>query len=399
MKDNAAIGKMIEELRTLNTKDMYLNDFYHTWKESDDEIEAVFKVAEILRALRENNISTKVFDSGLGVSVFRDNSTRTRFSFASACNMLGLAVQDLDEKKSQIAHGETVRETANMISFMADVIGIRDDMYIGKGHTYQKTVADAVQEGYDTGVLEQRPTIVNLQCDIDHPTQCMADMMSVINYFGGEKNLKGKKVAMTWAYSPSYGKPLSVPQGVIGLFTRFGMDVVLAHPEGYGVMPEVEKVAAENAKKSGGSYKCVNSMEEAFKDADIVYPKSWAPFSIMEERTKIVEQGDEQALKTLEQRCLANNAKYKGWTCSEDLMRTTKGGKALYLHCLPADITGVSCKEGEVDASVFDRYLEPLYKQASYKPYVIAAMIMLQRFQNPSKKLDEVLKRNTKRVF
>ncbi|MCK9348627.1 MAG: knotted carbamoyltransferase YgeW, partial [Sphaerochaeta sp.] len=209
MKDKATIKQMIEELKTLKTDNMYLNDFFHTWKESDDEIAAVFQVAEVLRALRENNISTKVFDSGLGISVFRDNSTRTRFSFASACNLLGLEVQDLDEKTSQIAHGETVRETANMVSFMADVIGIRDDMYIGKGHTYMKTVAEAVQDGYDDGVLEQRPTLVNLQCDIDHPTQSMADMLHVINHFGGVENLKGKKVAMTWAYSPSYGKPLS----------------------------------------------------------------------------------------------------------------------------------------------------------------------------------------------
>ena len=269
-KTKTEIKNLIETLKGLKTENMYLNDFYHTWKETDDEINAVFTVAEILRGLRENNISTKVFDSGLGISVFRDNSTRTRFSFASACNLLGLEVQDLDEKLSQIAHGETVRETANMISFMADVIGIRDDMYIGKGHTYQKTVADAVEEGYRDGVLEQRPTLVNLQCDIDHPTQTMADMLSVINYFGGVENLKGKKVAMTWAYSPSYGKPLSVPQGVIGLFTRFGMDVVLAHPDGYSVMPEVEEVAKANAEKYGGSYKRVDSMEEAFKDADIV---------------------------------------------------------------------------------------------------------------------------------
>ncbi len=98
--------------------------------------------------MRENNISTKIFDSGLGISVFRDNSTRTRFSFASACNLLGLEVQDLDEGKSQIAHGETVRETANMISFMADVIGIRDDMFIGKGNKYMHEVSEAVQEGY-----------------------------------------------------------------------------------------------------------------------------------------------------------------------------------------------------------------------------------------------------------
>ncbi|HKL59912.1 MAG TPA: knotted carbamoyltransferase YgeW [Sphaerochaeta sp.] len=398
MKDNATIKKMIEELKTLKTEDMYLNDFFHTWKESDDEIKAVFDVAEILRAMRENNISTKVFDSGLGISVFRDNSTRTRFSFTSACNLLGLAIQDLDEGKSQIAHGETVRETANMISFMADVIGIRDDMYIGKGHTYMKTVANAVQEGYDEGILEQRPTIVNLQCDIDHPTQSMADMLHVINHFGGVENLKGKKVAMTWAYSPSYGKPLSVPQGIIGLFTRFGMDVVLAHPEGYNVMPEVEEIAKDNAKKGGGSYKRVETMEEAFKDADIVYPKSWAPFAVMEERTEIVAHGDEKALHTLEQSCLATNAKYKNWTCTEELMKTTKDGEALYMHCLPADITGVSCKEGEVEEAVFEKYLVPLYKEASYKPYVIAAMMFLAKFQNPSAKLNELLSDAKKRI-
>ena len=397
-KTKSDIEALISKLKSLKTENMYLDDFFHTWKKSDDEIDAVFTVAEILRGMRENKISSKVFDSGLGISIFRDNSTRTRFSFASACNLLGLEVQDLDEKLSQIAHGETVRETANMVSFMADVIGIRDDMYIGKGHTYMKTVSEAVQEGYKDGVLEQRPTLVNLQCDIDHPTQAMADMLHVINHFGGVENLKGKKIAMTWAYSPSYGKPLSVPQGIIGLFTRFGMDVVLAHPEGYDVMSDVEDVAAENAKKSGGSYKKVSSMEEAFKDADIVYPKSWAPYAVMEERTKLVEEGRFDDLKELEQRCLANNAKFKNWTCSEDLMKTTKDGKALYMHCLPADITGVSCKEGEVDASVFDRYLVPLYKEASYKPYIIAAMIFLSKFKDPSAKLSELLEAGKKRI-
>ena len=399
MKSIAEIEALIKKVSGLDTKRMYLNDFYHTWKESDDELAAVFAVAEALRGLRENNISSKCFDSGLGISVFRDNSTRTRFSFASACNLLGLAVQDLDEKKSQIAHGETVRETANMISFMADVIGIRDDMYIGKGHAYEVAVSNAVQEGYRDGILEQRPTIVNLQCDIDHPTQTMADMMSVINYFGGVDKLKGKKVAMTWAYSPSYGKPLSVPQGVIGLFTRFGMDVTLAHPEGYDVMPEIEQIAAKQAKASGGSYRKVNTMEEAFEGADIVYPKSWAPFAVMQERTDLVSEGRLDELDALEKKCLEHNAKFKNWECTEEMMARTNQGKALYLHCLPADISGVSCKQGEVASTVFDRYLDPLYKQASYKPYVIAAMIFLSKFQNPSAKLDQLLKRGNSRIL
>ena len=281
-------NKSIETLKDLDVSKMYGEDFFLTWEKSEDELKGVWAVADALRALRERNISTKVFDSGLGISLFRDNSTRTRFSFASACNLLGLEVQDLDEGKSQIAHGETVRETANMISFMADVIGIRDDMYIGKGNAYMHQVSDAVKEGHEDGVLEQRPTLVNLQCDIDHPTQIMADAAHIIKEFGGVENLKGKKIAMTWAYSPSYGKPLSVPQGAIGLFTR--------------------------------------------------------------------------------------------------------------LHCLPADITGVSCEEGEVDATVFDRYRVPLYKEASYKPYVIAAMIFLSKFKNPVETLKELERKGTDRV-
>ena len=383
-------NELIKHLQNLDIENMYENDFFLTWDKTDDELDAVFTVADALRDLRERNISTKIFDSGLAVSNFRDNSTRTRFSFASACNLLGLEVQDLDEGKSQIAHGETVRETANMISFMADVIGIRDDMYIGKGHTYQKEVVESVTEGYKEGVLEQKPTLVNLQCDIDHPTQAMADMLHIIHQFGGVENLKGKKVAMTWAYSPSYGKPLSVPQGVIGLFTRFGMDVVLAHPEGYDVMPEVEEVAKANAEKSGGSFTKCNSMAEALKDADIVYPKSWASFAAMEKRTNLYGEGDFDGIKELEKELLAQNAEHKDWECTEEMMKLTKDGKALYLHCLPADITGVSCKEGEVEASVFDRYRNPLYKEASFKPYIIAAMIFLAKVKDPAMALAQL---------
>ena len=389
----------IDKLNKLNFKEMYNGDFFLTWEKTDDELEAVFTVAEALRYMRENNISTKVFESGLGISLFRDNSTRTRFSFASACNLLGLEVQDLDETKSQIAHGETVRETANMISFMADVIGIRDDMYIGKGNKYMHEVVDSVTQGNKDGVLEQKPTLVNLQCDIDHPTQCMADMLHIINTFGGVENLKGKKVAMTWAYSPSYGKPLSVPQGVVGLMTRFGMDVVLAHPEGYDIMPEVEEVAKKNASENGGSFTKTNSMAEAFEDADIVYPKSWAPFAAMEKRTDLYAEGDQAGIDALEKELLAQNAEHKDWCCTEELMSTTKDGKALYLHCLPADINGVSCKDGEVEASVFDRYRDPLYKEASYKPYIIAAMILLAKQKDITGTLEALADKATPRHF
>ena len=297
-----------------------------------------------------------------------------------------------------MAHGETVRETANMVSFMADIIGIRDDMYIGKGNTYMREVSQAVEQGHREGVLEQRPTLVNLQCDIDHPTQSMSDMLHLINTFGGVDNLEGKKLAMTWAYSPSYGKPLSVPQGIIGLMTRFGMDVVLAHPQGYEVMSEVEDVAVSNTARSGGSFTKTNSMPEAFDGAHMVYPKSWAPFSAMEKRTDLYGNGDFDGIDALEKELLAQNSGHEDWECTEKLMSSTYEGSALYMHCLPADITGVSCQEGEVEASVFDRYRVPMYQEASYKPYIIAAMILLSKVKNPADTLNALLESGVSRM-
>ncbi|MBT3272609.1 MAG: knotted carbamoyltransferase YgeW [Spirochaetales bacterium] len=381
--------QMIEKLAALDIGELYNGDFLLTWDKKDDEIRAILTIANILKDFREGNISAKVFDSGLGISQFRDNSTRTRFSFSSACNFLGLGVQDLDEGKSQIAHGETIRETSNMISFMADVIGIRDDLYIGKGHTYMKEVAGAVDRGYEEGVLEQRPAVINLQCDIDHPTQSMSDLLHLAGHFGGLENLAGKKIAMTWAYSPSYGKPLSVPQGIIGLLTRFGMNVALAHPKGYNLLENVVEQAGGQAAESGGTFSLHESLDDAFENADIVYPKSWAPYAVMEERTSLVESGSEADLQELEKRCLADNAKHTDWECGDRLMNLTND--ALYLHCLPADISGVSCVQGEVTAEVLNKFKVPLYKQAGFKPYVIAAMIFAARIADPVKILEKLL--------
>ena len=362
-------------------------DFLLTWDKSRAELEQILDIAEALRLLRAGNVSTRCFDAGLAVSQFRDNSTRTRFSFASAANLLGLAVQDLDEGKSQIAHGETVRETSVMISFLSDAIGIRDDMYLGAGHEYMVEVAEALDDACTAGVLPQRPTVVNLQCDRDHPTQSMADLQHLVHEFGSLENLRGKRLAMTWAYSPSYGKPLSVPQGIVGLMTRLGMDVVLAHPEGYGLIPRIVELAGQQAKASGGSFSRAGSMAEAFAGADIVYPKSWAPYQVMGRRTELLRARDHDGLKALEKECLAQNAQHRDWECSEELMATTRDGKGLYLHCLPADISGASCAQGEVAADVFARFRDPLYRQAGYKPYVIAAMILAGRFADPARLL------------
>ncbi len=391
------IQDKIKKLAKLDT-DLFGKDFLLTWKKSDDDLKAILEIAEILKQMRDENISPRVFDSGLAVSIFRDNSTRTRFSFASASNLLGMAVQDMDETKSQIAHGETVRETANMISFLTDAIGIRDDMYLGEGNKYMREVAAALDEGFEKKVLPNRPGIVNLQCDMDHPTQSMADLLHLKKEYGSLEKLKGKKIVMSWAYSPSYGKPMSVPQGIIALMTRYGMDVELAYPEGYDLIPEIVDLAKENAENSGGSFKISHHMAEAMKDADIVYPKSWAAFHIMQQRTELLKNKDAQGLVELEKKALENNSKHKDWEYTEEMRQTTKNKDALYMHCLPADISDVSCKDGEVEAEVFEKYRIKTYQEAGFKPYIIAAMMFANKFENPGAVLQNILEEGQKRV-
>jgi len=175
------------------------------------------------------------------------------------------------------------------------------------------------------------------------------------------------------------------------------MEISLAYPEGYELIPEVVSLSQRQAKETGGSMKVTHSMDEAFKDADIVYPKSWAPYEVMQKRVPLLHAGDQAGLKELEKACLANNAKFKDWECDERKMKLTAGGKALYMHCLPADITDVSCEAGEVAASVFDRYRDDTYREAGYKPYVIAAMILLGRAKDPAGVLEGLLRRGAQR--
>ena len=394
--DTKNVIRAIQRLAALDSSGLRGRDFLLTWDKTEEQIRGVLAAAEILKDLRDAGLSPRIFDSGLAVSIFRDKSTRTRFSFLSAANLLGLAVQDLDETKSQIAHGETVRETANMLSFLTEVIGIRDDIFLGQGHTYMLQVAEAVREGHREGVLPALPTVINLQCDLDHPTQSLADLLHLARHFGGLDRLAGKKIAMSWAYSPSYGKPLSVPQGVIALMTRFGMNVVLAHPQGYNLLPEVERQAAAFASRSGGSFSKSSSMEEAFEGADVVYPKSWAPYQVMERRTLLLQKADSQGLDSLEKECLESNRRFSDWECSESLMARTRD--ALYMHCLPADISTVSCERGEVAASVFERFRLATYREAGYKPYLIAAMIALSKLEDPAGTLRKLLRTAVRRA-
>jgi N-acetylornithine carbamoyltransferase len=141
-------------------------------------------------------------------------------------------------------------------------IAIRHDLVPGEGNTYMREVAEHAEV-----------PVINMQCDVDHPCQTLADLMTIREIFGPD--LRGRKIAVSWAYAPSYAKPMSVPQGLITLMTRFGMDVTLAHPPEYKLMDKCLSKAKELAEKSGSNFQIVDNMDAAFEDADIVYPKSW----------------------------------------------------------------------------------------------------------------------------
>jgi knotted carbamoyltransferase YgeW len=390
---DARVQSKIASLAALDPG-LFNRDFLLTWDCPDETLRAVLLAAEILEDLARAGASLRRFDSGLGVAVFRDKSTRTRYGFRSACNLLGLATEELDESTSQMAHGETVRETATMIGFLSEVLGIRDDMFLGEGHQYMTEVAASLEESHRAGILLQRPAVINLQSDLDHPTQSLADLRHLVQRFGGLDALAGKKIAMSWAYSPSYGKPLSVPQGIIALMTRFGMNVVLAHPPGYDLVNDTVAAAGRFAAASGGSFAIVDSMAAAFDRADVVYPKSWAPMAVMHERTRLIRSGERDGLAGLEREALATNARFKDWECTDTLMKGTRDGAALYMHCLPADVTGVSCEAGEVSRAVFERARLETYREASYKPFVIAAMILCTRFADPAAALADAAARS-----
>jgi len=165
------------------------------------------------------------------------------------------------------------------------------------------------------------------------------------------------------------------------------MDVTLAFPEGYDLLPEIVDLAGKQAAASGGAFRVSHDMTEAFTGAEIVYPKSWAPMQVARRRTELLQNADAGGLRALEKEGLAENARHKAWQCDEALMKRTAAGSALYMHCLPADISGVSCEQGEVSKDVFERYRLETYREASWKPFVIAALIFLTRLLSPLESL------------
>ncbi len=374
---------------------LYKKSFLRTWDMSDKEIETVAKTACALKNLRSKNISPKIFDSGIAVSMFSKKDMGMELAFASGCDLLGLTIIDMDRKLGPNA----LTETAAMASYMADAIGICESDYLEKSSRYIKRISSSVEESCEKGILNETPGVVNLGSDEDSPVETLAMLQYMASEFGGLENLKGKKITVSWVYSPDGTRSFAVPQGIVNLATRFGMDVTLASPEGMDFMPDTYTSAAQNAEKSGGSFKRVDNIEEALTDADIVIPMNWAPISFLEKRTELSEANMGTYIDLLEHELRENNREFIDWEITEELMEKTHEGKALLLHSLPADVTDISCIRGEMTAQVYNANLDGILAKCGMRPYVIAAMVLLSKTEDPKAAFEAITEKATKRYF
>jgi N-acetylornithine carbamoyltransferase len=272
--------------------------------------------------------------------LFFFSSTRTRTSFEAAMDHLGGNAHDLPSDKLQITHGDTAKDIGKILSSYGHGLAIRHCDW-KEGNSYINEVAK-----YSS------VPVFNMQCDVYHPFQAMADLMTIFEKKG--KNLKGKKIVMSWAYAKSYTKPISVPQSFILLLSLFGADLVLAYPKEFELMPDIIKETKQNSKFYGGSFKITNDMEKAFKNADVVYPKSWGPLVVAADPNE----------------CTKITSKYKDWICNQKKMKLAKKD-AIYMHCLPAD-RGV-----EVTDEVIDGSQSVVYDQAENRLHVQKAILAL----------------------
>ncbi len=316
-------------------------DYISTQDWSVPEIELALETATDLKQKFKNEIPHRYLADKTIFLFFFDKSTRTRNSFEAGITQLGGHAHFIEASTSQVAHGESPKDTGIILSSYGHGIAIRHDLVPGEGNSYMREVAKWADK-----------PVINMQCDIDHPCQTLADLMTIRETFGND--LRGRKIAVSWAYAPSYAKPMSVPQGLIMLMTRFGLDVTLAHPPEYTLMDETMRTAKENAQNAGVKFEVVDSMDAAFEDADIVYPKSWGIESLFHK--------PEEAL--------AISKKYEDWLCDERRMGLA-GKEAIYMHCLPAD------RGHEVTDAVIDGSQSVVYPEAENRLHTAKALMAL----------------------
>jgi N-acetylornithine carbamoyltransferase len=269
------------------------------------EIDTVLEVAFDLKRQRALDIPHAILRDKVLAMLFFFSSTRTRASFEAGMAQLGGHAQFIESRTTQIAHGDTAKEIGEILGRYNDAIAIRHcDWQVGNG--YLRDVAEA-----------SRVPVLNMQCDVYHPFQALADLMTIIERFGDPR---GRSIAVSWAYASSYQKPISVPQSLVLLMPRFGMDVRLVHPPEFELIPEIVEQAKANAADARTSFEIVNDFDEGLTGVDVVYAKSWGP---------LVTIADEEESKRVID-------KYSDWITDERRMGLASDD-AVYMHPLPAD--------------------------------------------------------------
>ena len=346
---------------------LYGKDFITTEDWTNEELETALDMAtDLKRRFLAGEPHDHLLRAKTLYMLFFEESTRTRTSFETGMTQLGGHGVFLTPKATQIDHGENAQDTGTVLSRYGHGIAVRDcRTNIGQKYLY------------DLAKYANIP-IFSMQDDVDHPCQTMADLIWLEERMG---DLAGRRIAVSWAYSPSYAKPLSVPQGLVTLLTRVGAEVTLAHPPGYELLDECTAAALDNTR-GGGSFRVVDDMDEAFRDADVVYPKSWGAHDLMLERVGANAARDTAAMAAIEERALARNAGFSDWICDERRMALTDD--ALYLHCLPADIGA------EVSPGVMERFTVDVAREANWKVYVVMALLAGAKVPDLAARLTEI---------
>jgi len=304
-----------------------------------EEIDTALDVALDLKRSRALDQPHAILRDKVLAMLFFFSSTRTRASFEAGMAQLGGHAQFIESRTTQIAHGDTAKEIGEILGRYNDGIAIRHVDW-GAGNKYIREVAQA-----------SRVPVLNMQCDIYHPFQALADLLTVIEKKGDPR---GKTITVSWAYAASYQKPISVPQSLILLMPRFGMNVRLVHPPGFQLMPEIVGQAQENARRAKVGFEIMDDFEAGIRGTDVVYAKSWGAL--------LTVKSDEEGAK--------HSAKYKNWITDERRMAMA-GEDAIYMHPLPAD------RNIEVSDAVIDGPQSVVYDEAENRLHGQKAVMAL----------------------
>jgi len=324
-------------------------DWIETVDWTKEELETVLEVSRYLKIKFALGEEHRLLQDKTLFMMFFEQSTRTRNSTEAAMTQLGGHAHDLTPDKMQISHGETPKDTGRVLSRYGHGIAIRNCFY-GIGNKYMRDVAK-----------ESDIPVINLQCDVDHPCQSIADLMTMQEKFS-TNSLKGLKVTVAWTYAPSYARPLSVPQGLITLLPRFGADVTLAYPKEFKLIPRTVEDAQRFSKETGAKFKIVHNMDEAFRGANVVYPKSWGCHQFLAEQNIPEEERKKIGMEYLN--------KYKNWVATLKRMKLADKN-AIYMHPLPAD------RGAEVEDAVIDGPQSVVFDQAENRLHTVKAILSL----------------------